>query len=84
MGLLPTIVSVETLDNYVLEIVFDDGKKVHYDMKIMMDAVPEFQKLRENNLFENFKVDESGGCIIWTDMIDMPSDGLYEYGVEVQ
>ena len=84
MELLPTIVSVETLDNYVLEIIFDDGKKVHFDMKTMMDAVPEYQKLRENNLFENYTVDESGGCIVWTDMIDMPSDGLYEYGMEVQ
>ena len=84
MELLPTIISVKTLDDYVLEIVFDDGKKVHYDMKEDMDTLPNYYKLRENNLFENFEVDESGGCIVWTDEVDLPSDILYEYGKEVQ
>ena len=83
MELLPTIISAKALDNYILEIVFDDGKKVHYDMKEDMKTLPNYYKLGENNLFEHFIVDPSGGCIIWTDEIDLPSDGLYEYGVEV-
>ena len=84
MELLPTIISVKTLDDYVLEIVFDDGKKVHYDMKQIMDIIPNYYKLREDNLFEKYEVDESGGCIVWTKEIDLPSDALYEQGIEVK
>lgn len=83
MDLLPTIISAKALDNYILEIVFDDGKKVHYDMKEDMNTLPNYNKLGEDSLFGKFKVDSSGGCIVWTEEIDLPSDILYEYGVEV-
>ncbi|MCR5430716.1 MAG: DUF2442 domain-containing protein [Eubacterium sp.] len=84
MELLPKIIDVKALDNYILEIVFDDDKKVHYDMKEDMKTLPNYYKLSENNLFKKFEVDESGGCIVWSEEIDLPSDILYEYGVEVK
>lgn len=83
MDLLPTIISAKALDNYILEIVFDDGKKVHYDMTEDMDTLPNYYKLGENDLFSKFEVDQSGGGITWTKEIDLPSDILYEYGIEV-
>ena len=80
---MPKIKSIKALDNYILEIVFDDGKKVHYDMKEDMETLPNYCKLAENNLFEKFYVDESRAFVIWTKEIDLPSDILYEYGKEV-
>ena len=31
--MIPRIRSIEALDNYVLKVVFDDGKKVFYNVK---------------------------------------------------
>ncbi len=81
---MPKIKSVKALDNYILEITFDDGKKVHYDMKNDMNTLPNYYKLGENDLFNNYHLSESRAFVIWTEEIDLPSDILYEYGVEVQ
>ena len=80
---MPRIKSIKALENFILEIVFDDGKKVHYDMKEDMETLPNYYKLEEDNLFENFQLDESRAFVTWTKEIDLPSDILYEYGVEV-
>ena len=80
---MPRIKSIKALDNFILEIVFDDGKKVHYDMKEDMNTLPNYDKLENDNLFENCELDESRCFVTWTKEIDLPSDILYEYGVEV-
>ena len=64
----------------MLSVVFDDGKRVVYDVKEDMN-LPGYDALREiNGLFGQVQLDASRTCIYWNDYIDLPSDILYEYG----
>ena len=79
--MIPRIKSVKPLENFMLEIVFDEGKKVVYDMNEDIDTLPGYEDLREvQGLFEQVSLDVSRTCVYWTDEIDLPSDMLYEYG----
>lgn len=82
--MIPRIKKLEALDDYVLYVVFDDGKIVEYDVKEDMDMIDSYKALREvNGLFKQVNLDESRTCIYWNDEIDLPSDMIYEYGKEV-
>lgn len=82
--MLPRIKSVKPIENYVLDIVFDDGKRVLYDVNEDIDTLPGYNDLRSvHGLFEQVHVDESRTCVFWNDDIDLPSDTIYEYGKDV-
>ena len=79
--MIPRIKSVKPLENYLLEIVFDDGKEVLYDMNEDIDTLPGYGNLKVvPGIFKQVSLDESRTCVYWTDDIDLPSDILYEYG----
>ena len=79
--MIPRIKQVEPLDDYILHVVFDDGKTVLYDVKEDMDAIPQYRDLmRIYGLFKQARLDDSRTCICWTDDIDLPSNTIYEYG----
>ena len=69
------------MDNYTLQVVFDDGKNVLYDVKEDMDTLPGYDDLKNiHGLFEQVQLDESRTCVFWNEDIDLPSDAIYEYG----
>lgn len=69
------------MDNYTLQVVFDEGKNVLYDVKEDMDTLPGYDDLRNiQGLFNQVKVDSSRTCVFWNEDIDLPSDAIYEYG----
>ena len=71
------------LPDLVLSVEFDDGKKVLYDVKEDVRDIPDYSPLQTvPGLFENAQLDESRTCVLWNDEIDLPSDILYEYGME--
>ena len=81
LHMIPRIKSVKPLENYILEIVFDDGKEVLYDMNDDIDTLPGYDDLKSvPYLFKQVALDESRTWVYWTDDIDLPSDMLYEYG----
>ena len=81
--MIPRIKSVKPLENYVLLVVFDDGKTVLYDVKDDIQAIPSYEDLKTiGGLFQQVQLDQSCTCIFWNDYIDLPSDAVYEYGVE--
>lgn len=81
--MIPRIKSVKPLENYVLNIVFDDGKEVLYDVKDDIQTIPSYEALKDiHGLFQQVQLDQSRTCIYWNDYIDLPSDALYEYGIE--
>lgn len=81
--MIPRIKSVKPLENYVLLVVFDDGKTVLYDVKDDIQAIPSYEDLKTiGGLFQQVRLDQSRTCIFWNDYIDLPSDAVYEYGVE--
>ena len=81
--MIPRIKEVKTLNDYVIEVLFDDEVKVSFDLKTMMKEVPIYNDLKKDGLFEKYKVDESRTRLYWTDMIDLPSDGLYDLGKRI-
>lgn len=81
--MIPRIKELLPLENYVLRVIFDDGKAVLYDVKDDMKTLPGYAELKEiNGLFRHAQLDESRTCVFWNDYIDLPSDTIYEYGVE--
>lgn len=81
--MIPRISSITAGENYTLNVVFDDGKKVIYDVKTDMN-LPGYDDLKViHGLFNNFMLDESRTCVYWNDYIDLASDAIYEYGTEI-
>lgn len=78
--MIQRIKHISVLPDYMLSVIFDDGKHVVYDVKEDM-ALPGYNLLREMpGLFRQVQLDQSRTCIYWNDEIDLPSDTIYEYG----
>lgn len=78
--MIQRIASIQPLPDYMLSVVFDDGKKVIYDVKDDM-SLPGYSALRDvYGLFQQVQLDESRTCVFWNDEIDLPSHAIYEYG----
>ena len=81
--MIPRIKRVKPLDNYVLNVVFDDGKDVLYNVADDIRNIPSYQDLQAvHGLFRQVQLDQSRTCVFWNDRIDLPSDIIYEYGTE--
>lgn len=79
--MIPRIKTLSTLDDYLLSVEFDDGKKVIYDVKDDIATLPSFRALVEVfGLFKQVQLDSSRTCVFWNDEIDLASDSIYEYG----
>lgn len=77
------IKNLEPLENYKLHVVFDDGKEVIYDVEDDINEIPSYSDLKNiHGLFKQVQLDSSRTCVFWNDYIDLPSDSIYEYGVE--
>ena len=78
------IKSIKALPNLLLDVSFDDGRRVVYDVKEDL-SLPGYSALRDVlGLFSQVQVDESRTCVYWNDYIDLPSHAIYEYGREVK
>ena len=79
--MIPKVKSVIPMENYILDVVFDDNVRVHYDMKEDISSLPGYDDLRNiQGLYQNVQLDLSRTCIYWNEYIDLPSDIIYEYG----
>ena len=82
--MIPRIKEIKTMPDFVLRVVFDDGKSVLYDVKDDMAQIASYRDLRTiRGLFEQVSLDPSRTCVYWNDEIDLPSDTLYEYGTPI-
>ena len=82
--MIPRIKEITPLENYMLRVVFADGKAVLYDVKEDMDQIESYRLLRTiPGLFQQVLLDKSKTCIYWNDEIDLPSDILYAYGKQI-
>ena len=79
----PRIRELKALSNYRLFALFDDGKRVVYDVAEDMRTLPSYGLLRTPGLFRQVRLDQSRTCVYWNDEIDLPHDWLYEYGAEI-
>lgn len=80
--MIPRIKSIRPLDDFILLVEFDDGKKVAYDVKDDIRTLSDFRVLEtEHGLFRNVHLDSSRTCVYWTEQVDLPSDTILEFGI---
>lgn len=73
--------SVKCLDNYILEIVFENNIIKYYDVSNLFKKWTIFNQLKIiNGLFEQVKVDKGGYGISWNEEIDLSCNELWENG----
>lgn len=83
--MIPRIKSVKPHENYILYVIFDDGKECLYNVKEDIDSIEQYKDLETiQGLFEQAQLDESRTCVFWNEYIDLTSDTIYEYGKEVE
>ncbi len=62
--MIPRIKEMKPTENYKLDVVFDHGDHVIYDVEEYIKIIPEFAALVEQpGLFENAQLDESRTCV---------------------
>lgn len=82
--MFPRIKRLIPVEGYKLDVVFDSGEHVIYDVLDDINTIIEFEPLvTEAGLFNNVQLDESRTCVFWNDIIDIPSDTILEYGIQV-
>ena len=75
--------SIEPLDNFILQVIFENDIKKYYDLKQIFDKWQEFKILKDNTiLFSNVKVDTGGYGVSWNEDIDLSCNELWENGKE--
>ena len=73
------IVDVKHLENYELQLVFNDETIVIVDLKNELDG-PIFAPLRELNYFQSVSLDADTGTISWSNGADFAPEFLKELG----
>lgn len=81
--MIQRIKEIKPMPDYMLSVLFDDGKRVIYDVKTDFH-LPGYDALHQiNGLFQQAQLDTSRTCVYWNDEVDLPSDVIYEYGKTV-
>ncbi len=76
------IVDVKPLDDFILEIEFENSITKKYDVKKQFDKQICFETLKDvNGLFKQVKVDIGGFGISWNDDLDISSNELWVKGI---
>lgn len=82
--MFPKIKSVKDRNDFKLDVIFDDGKHVLYDVYEDIKQIPDFKPLETlTGLWKDYSLDKSRTCIYWNDRIDLSSGSIYQYGVEI-
>lgn len=82
-NMIPKIKSVKPQKDYILRVIFDDGKDCLYNVKEDIDSIEQYKDLESiQGLFEQVQLDESRTCVFWNENIDLASDTIYEFGKE--
>jgi hypothetical protein len=74
MEVLFDVISVKPHDDYILELVFENGDRRIFDMKPFLERKP-FVKLLGSPLF--FKASVQYGTVIWPGNIDIAPETLW-------
>jgi len=71
------VVSVKCLDDFRLELTFDDGKSGVLDCKPIIAKGGVFAKLRDPRVFEKAQVNEELGVVTWDNDVDIAPETAY-------
>ena len=72
---------VEFLEDVTLQMTFQDGKVIRYDMSQMFEKYTQLEELRRNRkLLESGHLDLTGFAVIWNDELDFDATSIYDDG----
>lgn len=71
------VVSVKCLDEFRLELVFDDGKSGILDCKPIIARGGVFTRLRDPEVFQRATVNSELGVVTWDDEVDIAPETAY-------
>ena len=72
---------VDFLEDVTLQVTYQDGKIIKYDMSQMFKKYPQLEELRKNRrLFESGHLDLTGFAIVWNDELDFDATSIYDDG----
>lgn len=81
---LHKVKAVYPLNNYKLQVWFEEELVKIYDVSLIFDKWSEFKVfINEPDLFETVKVDKGGYGVLWNDELDLSADELYENGTDI-
>jgi hypothetical protein len=72
-SIAPEMVAVIARPEYTVRIVFADGEVRDVDITPLLDTSA-FSPLRDPGLFEQVKIDEQTGTIVWPGDVDLDPD----------
>ena len=75
--MIPDVISARYIDNYKIEVVFDDGKKGIVDFSRYLKMGGIFERFKNIEFFKNFTINEELGIITWQDELDVSPETLY-------
>ena len=74
-------IDLKLLEDVILEMTFQDGKVIRYDMSQMFNKYPQLEELRNNrDLFLKGHLDIGGYAVIWNDKLDFDATSIYYDG----
>ena len=76
-------VNLEFKEGTTLELTFQDGKVMQYDMALLFDKYPKLRALKSRELFLSGRLMGAYG-IIWNDELDIETETIYEEGQTVR
>ena len=71
------VVSAEHKGGYLVEVVFDDGKRGVVDFSPYAERGGVFTRFRDMTFFRDFHVNEELGVLAWGDDLDVAPETLY-------
>ena len=71
----------ELKEGTMLELTFQDGKVMQYDMSVLFEKYPQLCALNNRELFLSARL--MGYGIIWNDELDIETETIYEEGTEI-
>lgn len=79
---IPRIKNATAPDAHTLIVVFTDGKRKKYDIRLLLDKEM-FFPLKNFSFFKNFYIEPGGYAIVWNSDIDISEYELWKNGVDL-
>jgi len=77
----PAIICVKPLNDYSLNLIFENGETKRFDMKPYLET-GQFKQLKDISVFKKVRI--SFDTIEWENKLDFDPEILYEYGIKIE
>lgn len=77
----PLIKNIQTKDDLILEVEFENGVIKIYDCNILLNEFDWYVDLKNNGLFHRAYIDCGGHGIAWNEDIDISEQEIWDNGI---